>query len=187
MVLFIAGIVGVGYWLQRNVPSEKNRVRHPQGYSVCQPQDWSAEVNYSDGMEKLDGAQRADGLSMMPDHFDGVPPKLFVNRFAGAPDIQALRSDGWEDGLFQGQPAFVREKKLPKGLTRGAIFQRSGVWFEVIEGLSVAGSVRKDEWWRFLETFRYPDGQLPATPLARSSPATGPASTEPFNFPVVGE
>jgi hypothetical protein len=174
------------YWMQRNVPSEAYRFRHPQGYSVCRPKDWSADVIYSQSGEQLGNAPLADGLALTPDHFTGIPPKLFVNRFASAPDPQMLRSDGWTDGIFQGQPALVREKKLTKALSRGAVFQRAGQWFEVVEGLSVPGSVQKEEWWQFLETFRYPDGEpLPAKPVPLA-PASAPSSTQPFQFPAIG-
>jgi hypothetical protein len=187
VVAVLAGGVCVGYWMERNVPSESNRVRHPQGYSICHPEDWSAEMNYAMADEQFAKAQRLDGLSMSPDHFDGMPPQLFVNRFAAEPDPEALRSDGWTDGSFQGQPALVREKKLTRGWTRGAVFARSGQWFDVVEMLSVPGSIQKDEWWPFLETFRYPDGPLPAATAARILPASAPASTEPFHFPALGQ
>jgi hypothetical protein len=182
LVVLVAGSIGVGYWLQRDVPNEKNRVRHPQAYSIIRPDDWSAEVSYADAVEKLGGAVRLDGLALTPDHFDGMPPRLFVNRFSGTPNQDDLRADGWTDGLFQGQPAFVREKKLPKALSRAAAFQRGGHWFEVVEGLSVAASLQKDQWWRFLETFRYPDGQPPSATTAPATAGSLPASTEPFNF-----
>jgi hypothetical protein len=107
-LVMVLGAVYFGYWLQRDRPDEKNRVRHPQAYSVCVPEGWSAEIDYGHDDERLAGASREDGLSLMPDNFAGTPPKLYVNRFSGAPDPQALRSDGWLDGTFQGQLAFVR-------------------------------------------------------------------------------
>jgi len=183
----IAGGICLGYWLQRDVPSESNRIRHPQAYSLIRPQDWSAEVTFSDGREKIYGTPLADSLELTPDHFDGIPPKLFANRLVGTPEVAAMEADGWTNGVFQGQPAFVREKKFPKSLSRGAIFERSGKWFEVVEGLSVPASVQKDQWWQFLETFRYPDGQVPTATPAGVWATSAPAASQPFDFPSFGK
>jgi hypothetical protein len=187
----VVGSVCFAYWIQREVPSEKYRVRNPRAYSVCCPQDWSAEMDGPGDGEELGKARRLDGITMRPEAFNGIPPRMFVNRFASAPDAAALRADGWIDGSFQGQPALVREEKIKRGLTRGAVFERAGQWFEVIVGESVAGSIHTDQWWKFLETFRYPDGEPPtarptATPTAAPTPAVpaaAPASTRPFQFP----
>jgi hypothetical protein len=182
----VAAMIGTGYWMQREVPNENNRVRHPQGYSVCHPDDWSVDVENSDSSDQIYGTVLLDSLMMTPDHFNGNSPKLLVNRFAGRPDELQLQADGWTAGTFQDQPALVREKDLPHAFTKGAFFQRSGQWFEVVEGTNVAASIQKDKWWRFLESFRYPDGQIPTTAMARTLPASAPASTAPFSFPAIG-
>jgi hypothetical protein len=185
-LVVVLGSVCLGYWMQREVPSERYRVRNPQAYSVCCPQDWSAEMEGPGSGEELGKAPRLDAISMRPDAFSGIPPRMFVNHFASAPDEAALRADGWLDGSFQGQPALVREQRIKRGLTRSAVFERAGQWFEVIVGESVAGSVHTDRWWAFLETFRYPDGEpLRAAPptVVPLAPATASASTRPFQFP----
>jgi len=177
----VLGTVCLGYWMQREVPSERYRVRNPQAYSVCCPQDWSAQMDGPGENEQLGNAQRLDAIAMRPNVFSGIPPRMFVNRFASAPDPVALHADGWIDGSFQGRPALVREQKIKRGLTRGAVFERAGQWFEVIVGESVAGSIHTDQWWKFLETFRYPDGEpAKAKPIM---PVTAPVSTQPFQFP----
>jgi hypothetical protein len=187
LVLVIVGGACAGYWMQREVPSEKNRVRHPQAYSVCRPEGWSADMDYVPDTEQLGNAQRLDGILLSPDEFTGRRPKLFVNRFASAPDAEYMRTKGWTDGTFQGQPALVLEKKLIKALTRGAMFERAGQWFEVLEGLPVPAAGEEDQWWAFLETFKYPDG-VPATiNVGRAMAVSAPATTKPFEFPAMGQ
>jgi hypothetical protein len=187
-ILVVVGVIAGGgcfaYWLERNTPNEKYRVRHPQAYSICCPKGWSGDVSYASENEVTDKAKRLDGLLLTPDVFTGIPPRLSVIRFANAPDPAAMEADSWKQGLFQGQPAYVREYKLPKNLFRGAFFERSGQWFEVIEFLSVPDSAQKDDWWPFLETFRYPDGPLPTTQPARVAPIAVPPSSQPFQFPA---
>jgi hypothetical protein len=185
LALIVASIC-VGYWLQREVPNENNRVRHPRGYSVCHPDNWSVEVEYSQSSEKIYKTVLLDSLTMTPDHFNGNAPKLFVNRFSGEPDATELQADGWIPGTFQNQPAFVREKELAHAFTKGAFFERAGQWFEVTEGTTVAVSIQKEKWWRFLESFRYPDGQTTGAATARIAPSSAPSSTAPFSFPTVG-
>ena len=190
LLAVLGASIGTGYWMQREVPSEKNRVRHPMGYSVCHPQDWSVEVRFADASAVPNHNEAADSLWLSPDHFDGIPPKLAVNRILGAPDMQQMAANGWAEGSFQGQPAQVLDTRTAHGMIRGALFERAGQWFEVEERLSVAASAQKERWWQFLQTFRYPDGAIPATSQPSASvialPATGP-SPAPFSFPSVGQ
>jgi hypothetical protein len=183
----VIGTICFGYWLQLDSPSEKYRVRHPQGYSVCCPQGWSSDTRYYGSAERSADDPRQDGLSLSPDTFAGLPPKLEVIRFSQEPDPAALQAAGWTDGLFQAQPALLLDKEMRHGWARGAIFQRSGQWFQVIERLSVAATAQKDKWWQYLETFRYPDGAIPTAATAPLLPATQPASTKPFEFPAMGQ
>jgi hypothetical protein len=173
------------YWLTQEIPSERNRFRHPQAYSVCIPSGWSAEIQNSGNGEQLAKTQFADGLVITPDQYTGRRPALAVGRLAGTPDPVTLHELGWLDGTFRGEPAYVIEKRQPHAFTRTAVFQLQGVWFDVNEWLPVDAVGEKDKWWKYLETLRYPDG-TPAKPQASvtSTPvATQPVSTQPFTFP----
>ena len=186
VVLVIGGTVFAGYWMQRQVPSERYRVRHPQAYSVCGPAGWSADMDYVPNGVTFENAKRLDGITLSPDQFDGRRPKLSVNRYASAPDAVLLRADGWTDGQFQGQPAMTLEKKLKKGLVRAAAFERSGQWFEVAEGLAVPAAGEEDQWWAFLKTFKYPDGEPAPIKVDRPVVTSAPSTTQAFQFPAMG-
>lgn len=187
VLLVVMGTVCAGYWLQREVPSEKNRVRHPQAYSVCAPVGWSADMAYTPDGEHLGNAQRLDGISLSPDDFTGRRPKLVIDRFASAPDADALRTEGWVDGAFQGQRALLIRTKAFKGLNRAALFERSGQWFEVAEGLPVPAIGEEEQWWAFLETFKYPDGEPAPVRVNPAVAASAPTTSEGFKFPEMGQ
>jgi hypothetical protein len=180
-LIAVAAISCLGYWLQRDVPSEKLRIRHPQAYSVCCPQGWSADFMAGGGTPG--GPQ--DSIVLTPDHFDGRPPRLEVNRLVSKPDLPGREAAGWGDGTFQGEPALLLDKQLTHGWVRAALFERWGQWFDLKEQLSVAATAQLEKWWRYLKTFRYPDGALP---IKRPNPASAPAATTaPFQFPTMDQ
>jgi hypothetical protein len=178
-VFVIAGAC-LGYWLQSEQPDDAHRARHPQAYSICLPQGWSAQASYSEGFEPFAGARVVDTLVLSPDDFLDRRPQLTVNRLSGIPDSSKLRADGWDDGRYAGQPALMRNDQLKHGYRRAAVVQEGGTWFELELWVSVAGSAQIERWWQFAQTLRYPDG-TPPKPAAL--PAATQGSATPFVFP----
>ena len=185
-VVIIVVAVVAAHWYVSDTPRERNRVRHRAGYSVIHPEGWSPDMRHGSG----DGAPgippTRDLIYLSPDHYLGPEPSLYVKRLVGAVDPTVLKKEGWTDGTFQGQPALLYWQQLKHSFVRAAFFERNGQWFEVEQTLPDAAKLDNDEWWAFLETFKYPDGPIdpdvdrPIHPTTAA--ATAEATTQAIQF-----
>ncbi|MGH7179256.1 MAG: hypothetical protein ACREJC_17900 [Tepidisphaeraceae bacterium] len=138
------------YYRFDQAPREANRVHNPLGYSIIKPKDWSANIT-----TKTERADITDAITLDPEHWIGVAPTMWIWRLPAPPDAHALKGpDGFIDGVFQGLPALVYQRKPKRFLIRRVIFERNGSWFEI--GISLPGleGVRLDDWWRYAESFQ---------------------------------
>ena len=186
VIVIVALSVVAARWYVSKSPRESNRVRHPAGYSVIYPDGWSPDMRHGSGNTAPGIPPTRDFIYLSPVHYLGQEPALFVKRLIHAVDVTALKAEGWTDGTFQNQPAFLFYRKLKHSTVRGGIFQRNDQWFEVEETLPFASELEDAQWWSFLETFKYPDGPIdpemnraiPTATLPAAAPAPAPNSTE---------
>ncbi|MBV8782136.1 MAG: hypothetical protein JO353_12135 [Phycisphaerae bacterium] len=174
-------LIIVARWFFNDSPSERNRTRHPSGYSIIHPDGWTCELRRSGGPPAPGVTPTRDMIHMSPDRYEGIAPMMFVRRIMPGIDRDALIREGWTEGQFQNEPAMVLLRHAKKATMHEAIFERDGQWFEVGQYLQFAAQVRDPQLWVFLETFKYPDGPVPNDVAVAPTTNVRPTS-EPFQF-----
>ncbi|MBC8108279.1 MAG: hypothetical protein H7Z14_16960 [Anaerolineae bacterium] len=141
-------------------PEEKYRVAHPKaGYSLIRPSDWEATI-----VDRSDSTGFRDAILLFPKSWIGQQPSIWVKRYGGTPDFENLKSIGFSEGTFQGQPAWVSLQTPKIHLLRTVVFQRGDAWFNAGTALPGLEGAKLGDWWRYVETIK-----VQASPATKSS------------------
>lgn len=149
-LIFLSNIVSP-YPDVQQPPEEANRVVHPAGFSIVKPDRTHAIVDAASSVGD-------DSINILPaTGRSRYTPILHVRRFREPADPSRLERDGFKEGTFQGQPAFVYRGPSGKYDAYRIVITRGSEWYEVAllipRGDDVAESLPSPEWQRYLETF----------------------------------
>jgi hypothetical protein len=159
----LLAIVAAAWLLARNdgrdipsePPSESNRIVHPNGFSIINPENWKSK------------------LVLASDPY--LPPTIAISpsstrvtrRYGASLSVKQLPNDrvdleGFQESEFQGQPAHERVATRdgsfmddPPAMSYALCFQRDGDWFEIRYSIYDAYDDLPDMIEAYINTFQY--------------------------------
>ncbi|HEX8323151.1 MAG TPA: hypothetical protein VF595_04480 [Tepidisphaeraceae bacterium] len=149
-------------------PDESRRVVHPAGFSIAQPRDWEPRVSV------LGNSARADSIRLLPKTAVGSPGFFTVTKLPESPTDKDLLSKGYAPTTMSGQSAWQRvsEQKMTREHTRSVVFQRDGVWFDIVIRRPSLEPLDAGLWAAYVDSFR-------TETVRKTTPATLPIHIDP--------
>lgn len=157
-MIFVAVMVAIVYGFTMlfspslGRPSESNRVRHPEGYSIIVPTAFTGRPI----LPKPGG--RVSGIDIQPIAQAGPTLGVAIQRHLDEPGA----NQKWNDFTFQNQPAQAWEGPVGQQHEARIRFKRGDAWFVMSVRMLAPQGVLRGQWMGFLSTFRYeppPAGQ----------------------------
>ena len=111
LLLFLCGLAGYIFWPRHlGAPDEKNRVMHPEGYSIIAPLQWEARMDVKSG-----DAYAKDRMHLRPIREGLWQPEILIVRLAKPPDAAKLKETGhFQEANFQGAEALIFDQPVKK-------------------------------------------------------------------------
>lgn len=150
-MIFVAVMVAIVYGFtvifspSLGRPSEANRVRHPEGYSIIVPEAFTGRPI----LPRPGG--RASGIEIQPKAQAGPTLSVAVQRHLDEPGTKLK----WNDFPFQNQPAQAWEGPVGQQYEARIRFKRDDAWFLISVKMLAPQGVLRGQWMSFLNTFRY--------------------------------
>ena len=146
---------GDGRDIPNAMPVESNRIVHPAGFSIVNPENWKSKLV-------------ASSDPFLPPGIFISPRSTRVSRRHGAslqvtqPPKDRIDIDGFSETEFQGQIAYKRLVTRsgsfmddPPAMSYTLCFQRDGDWFEIRYSIYSAHDDLPDMIASYIDTFRY--------------------------------
>jgi hypothetical protein len=150
-MIFVAAMVAVVYAFTMifspslGRPSEANRVRHPDGYSIVAPDAFIGRPILAKPGTSV------SAIELEPRTSSGPTLSVTILRRPDEPGLDAK----WSDFTFQNRPARAWEGPVGQQHEARIKFERDGSWFMISVRMIAPQGVLRGQWMSFLNTFRY--------------------------------
>ena len=147
-------------------PVESRRVVHPEGFSIVEPPDWEHFLTFDDG-------KQSDAVRIVPKKAVGNIGTIQITKVNVPVTPEGIAKKHYQRIAFQGQTAYTltTESQFTRDHTRTFLFQRNGVWYDLLVRRPQVEPIETGVWMAYAESFRVEP--------AHASPTTVPATTSP--------
>ena len=147
------GMVGLADPKPKLPPNEKNRIQHPNGFSIIAPEGWMTII-------KTEPNNLYDCIAIFPKNKARFKPFIGTTKYKDAEEAHHLpKYSEYLKSKFLNYEAIIFEGRSARYHVWHAIFSEDETWYDIMLSLPHGKHGTRyekvpDYWWPFLNSFR---------------------------------